>query len=605
MLNPQLEGQLQQLGLNPDTPPDPQMWARLLGEISQNYEARETTEAALEDSKRFFESMYEAARRPALELSLMFQVRSALANKLELADVIRTIVEVTAQTFGYKLVSVYLLEGDELVLQHQVGYDQVVARVPINNGVAGRVARTGRAVFLEDVSTNPDFIGAVAGLTAEICVPLKHDDKVVGILNVEVTHGQQLTHDDFDLLTALALDVEIAIKQASLYTALRDSNEKYQLVVDNVQEVIFRADLDGHWTFLNNAWEKMSGYSIQESLGQHVSGYLSPEELEKSVTMGDMLIKNEEPFVHFSVSLKKRDGTTLPVETRMQAVRDEHGQPLCITGTIIDISERVQMQQHALELMLKVRTVESLKGFLTSITHDLRTPLSTINTTVYLLRRRLENQPDENRYLDRLEEQVNYLIRAVEDILEMSHLEEEVVEFDFVRVNLHSLIRDVMFTLEPMSRAKQQRLTFDLHENVQFVVVDQMMLGKALRHLLKNAISYTPDNGAITIRVAQSAQWITVEIEDTGIGIEAEDLPLIFERFYKANKARTSGNAGTGLGLSIVKKIVDAHHGTIEVNSVLGQGSIFKLSLPLTPDQFPTPSPDATNRNRSAAPLYS
>lgn len=581
MLHPQLEQQLCQLGIGVDNPPDPQTWARLLSDISKNYTAHQATELELAENRGFFESMYEAAHRQALELTLMFKVRNALGSQLDLDDVIRTVVEETANTLGYGLASLYMIEGNELVLKHQIGYSPDFYRFPLTRGVMGRVARTGEAVLIEDVKTDPDCVAVIEGLTSEICIPLHNAGHVVGVLNIETKDGRKLTREDFDLVWAVGLDVEIAIEQARLYTALRDSIEKYHLVVDNVREIIFRIDLDGRWTFLNNAWERLSGYSLDESLGQHVSRFLPPDELRKSRGLGGSLIKSTEPFVRFPTFLRRRDGTDLPVETHMQAVRDDAGHPLFITGTIADISDRVQKQQQAMELMLKARTVESLRGFLSGVSHDLRTPLSTINTTVYLLRRRLENHPGEERYLDRLEEQVGYLTRAVEDMMEMSHLDEESFEFTFVQTNLNTLIRDVLYVMEPMAQNKQQHINFICGSDPLLITADQMMLGKVVRNLLKNAINYTPAEGVITIRALMTDTTAIIEVEDTGIGIEQADLSLIFDRFYKANKARTAGSSGTGLGLSIVKKIIEAHHGTVEVTSELGRGSTFRVILPV------------------------
>src|SRR5918997_1423575 len=115
-----------------------------------------------------------------------------MALDLDLRSVLRGVVEAIAETYGYTQVSAYLLEGEELVLQHQVGYEQVIERVPIAGGVSGRAVRTGKPVLVEDVSAEPDFLGAVAGLTSEICVPLFDEGEAVGFVNVESTGGAKL-----------------------------------------------------------------------------------------------------------------------------------------------------------------------------------------------------------------------------------------------------------------------------------------------------------------------------------------------------------------------------------------------------------------------------
>jgi diguanylate cyclase (GGDEF)-like protein/PAS domain S-box-containing protein len=194
---------------------NPLYWIGVLLDITEQKLAQE----ALKESE-------EIHRRQAQELSLLYRVSSAVAQELDLSVVFRTVVEAVAQTFGYTLVSAYLLENETLVLQHQVGYDRVVERIPISEGISGRVVRTGEPVLLEDVREDPAFIGAVEGITSEVCVPLFDRGEVVGILNVESMGGVVLTEADLRLVSALAEQVGGAIGRARLYTQVRESEER-------------------------------------------------------------------------------------------------------------------------------------------------------------------------------------------------------------------------------------------------------------------------------------------------------------------------------------------------------------------------------------------
>jgi len=190
----------------------------ILASVRDITERKKTEEALRESEGRH--------RRQAQELALLYRVSTAAAQELDLPIVFRTVVEAVAQTFGYALVSAYLLEGEELVLQHQVGYDRVIERIPITEGVGGRVARTGRSVLLEDVREDPAFLGAIEGIVSEVCVPLFDHGMVVGILNIESTGGVKLTEDDLRLMTALAEQVGGVIGRARLYTRVRESEER-------------------------------------------------------------------------------------------------------------------------------------------------------------------------------------------------------------------------------------------------------------------------------------------------------------------------------------------------------------------------------------------
>jgi diguanylate cyclase (GGDEF)-like protein len=190
----------------------------ILASVRDITERKQTEEALRESEGRH--------RRQAQELALLYRVSTAAAQELDLPIVFRTVVEAVAQTFGYALVSAYLLEGEELVLQHQVGYERVIERIPITEGVSGRVARTGRSVLLEDAREDPAFLGAIDGIVSEVCVPLFDHGRVVGILNIESTGGVKLTEGDLRLMTALAEQVGGVVGRARLYTRVRESEER-------------------------------------------------------------------------------------------------------------------------------------------------------------------------------------------------------------------------------------------------------------------------------------------------------------------------------------------------------------------------------------------
>ena len=182
--------------------------------------------------------LYASAQRQAQELALLDRVRTALAREIALPDLIKTVVEAIAQTFGYNLVSLYLLRGDTLHLQHQVGYDQVIKEIPITGGISGRVVRTGQPILIEDVHTDPNFLEAIPGIASEVCVPLFDQGQVVGVLNVEASEEHQLSEADLRLLTALGEHVSIAITRARLYTeALEAARLKAEFLATMSHEI--------------------------------------------------------------------------------------------------------------------------------------------------------------------------------------------------------------------------------------------------------------------------------------------------------------------------------------------------------------------------------
>jgi len=184
--------------------------------------ARKAADAALRASEARYRTLLISAERQARELLLLDRVRTALARELDPDAVVRVVVEAIAATFGYTQVSLYLREGADHVLQHQIGYDRVLARVPVTAGVSGRSIAEDRALLIADVASEPAFLGAIDGITSEICVPLSDAGQAVGFLNVESVGGVRLDEDDLRLMAALGEQTGIALGRARLHRALRE-----------------------------------------------------------------------------------------------------------------------------------------------------------------------------------------------------------------------------------------------------------------------------------------------------------------------------------------------------------------------------------------------
>ena len=239
--------------------------------LFQDVTARREAEEVLKESEHRY-------RRQARELSLLHQVRTALAHEIGIGAVFRTVVEAVAETYGYTLVSAYLLEGEDLVLQHQVGYAQVIDRVRVPEGVMGRVARSGRAELLEDVREDSAFLGAIEGIVSEVCVPLVDEGEVVGTLNVESTYGVKLTEDDLRLMGALGDHVGLAVGRARLHARARESEARFRSLIQNASDVVMVVDEEGAVRYISPAVERVLGYKPEEVIGNDAFEVVHPED---------------------------------------------------------------------------------------------------------------------------------------------------------------------------------------------------------------------------------------------------------------------------------------------------------------------------------------
>ncbi|MBI4563310.1 MAG: PAS domain-containing protein [Planctomycetes bacterium] len=228
------------------------------------------------------------------------------------------------------------------------------------------------------------------------------------------------------------------------------------------------------------------------------------------------------------------------------------------------------------------RSYEELRReFVANASHELRTPLALIRGFVEALQDgAVDDRAKARDYLATIAKHVDQLTNLVSDLLDLSRLESNSWRPKKMRINLEDPVRKAVEALQPAARRKAQSILLELPEAVPDVAGDPDFLERAIQNLVDNAIKYTPEGGEIRVALRAEGTNVATEVSDNGIGIPAEDLPRVFERFYRVDKSRSREMGGTGLGLSIVKHIVQEHGGTISASSQPGRGSVFRMVLP-------------------------
>jgi len=227
------------------------------------------------------------------------------------------------------------------------------------------------------------------------------------------------------------------------------------------------------------------------------------------------------------------------------------------------------------------RYQELRKEFVANVSHELRTPLTMIRGFVETLKEGAILDPAKGpEFLLIIERHAQLLTNLVENLLDLSRLESPHGLPRRVRVDLSAVVQRVLELRLPAAQKKKQALVSEVLGALPSVAGDPDYLERAVSNLVDNAIKYTPEGGSIRVSAQKNGTSLKVEVRDTGIGIPETDLPRIFERFYRVDRSRSRDMGGTGLGLAIVKHVVQAHGGTVEVSSRLGEGSTFRLLLP-------------------------
>lgn len=453
--------------------------------------------------------------------------------------------------------------------------DQFAGRVPPNKGWR---------IFHEDGSPFPTELNpaAIALRTGEVQSNVimgvhKPDETVKWIALYSQPLFNSTNSQPYAVLTTFMDITEIRNTQ----NKLRQERDLLRTLIDSTPDYIFLKDADGRFILTNTAHAQAAGIINPDDLiGKTAFDVFSPqlatqfhEDDQRIIDSGEALINAERETVDAQGQRKFVLTTKIPW-------RDKDGQILGLVGISRDVTERKLLESQTVALAAEQERVRVLQRFIADMSHDFRTPLSVINSSTYLLHR-LTNSEKREEKLRSIEQQSDRMLKLLDDLLEMGRLDEKEVVFQFTNESINSLIQMIVNGFQAAAANKSQTLEFIPDPLLPLTRIDALKFSRAVIHLVENAINYTPANGKITLRTGIDGQQITLSIADNGIGIAEDDLPHIFERFYRADSARTSTTGGSGLGLPITKKIIDGHHGSISVESILGKGSTFLIKLPL------------------------
>jgi two-component system sensor histidine kinase BaeS len=234
------------------------------------------------------------------------------------------------------------------------------------------------------------------------------------------------------------------------------------------------------------------------------------------------------------------------------------------------------------------RTDKLRKNIIADIAHELRTPLSNIRGYIEALCDGVIELDESNKKY--MHDQTLLLTRLVDDLHQLALAESGELQLSREVNDIVGIANAAVKSLQPKIIAKKLNVNLDLPEISANAMVDRGRIQQVFLNLLVNAINYTPEKGKITISIHKNTKEIEVSIADTGIGISAEDLPYIFERFYRVDKSRTRASGGSGLGLTIASRLIEAHGGKMKAESTLGKGSTFSFTLPVYEEHDQTQS---------------
>ncbi|MDD4074969.1 MAG: HAMP domain-containing sensor histidine kinase, partial [Eubacteriales bacterium] len=231
---------------------------------------------------------------------------------------------------------------------------------------------------------------------------------------------------------------------------------------------------------------------------------------------------------------------------------------------------------------------QSRRSFVANVSHELRSPLTSMRGFLEAMEDGTIPPEEQPHYLNIVIGENKRMSSMVNDLLDLSRIESGQTVFKPERFDVHDLIVRTLLTFEARITTKQLDISVDFPEDRMFVWADQNQIAQVVRNLVDNAIKYTPDGGQLAVSTSANKRMVVVRVQDSGQGIAAEDVPHVFDRFFKGDKAHTpTGTASTGLGLSIVKRIIEQHGQNIYVESAVGRGSAFIFTLQRCDEERP------------------
>ena len=508
--------------------------------------------------------------------------------------------------------------------------DDIPEPYPPGKGVTARVLREGKPLLINaDDMDDPNVLIIGERPLSWLGVPLKVNDDVIGVMAVQhYTNRTAYNEHDIRVMEFVSVTVASALNKIRVSEELAESNLRLNQMANNIAEAFWiSTELQPNQAYLNPAAEKIFGFpihQINEDNSLLLSGMLPPYDREYSRILDQQRRGLQTSFVF---RYRRPDGQERWIVNNSYPVLDEAGKHIRTTGYARDITEEMDYQSKLREVNekletrvrerteeletnrdeLKLANVELEKAsrmkdeFLASMSHELRTPLTGIlGLTEALQYQTYGPLTDKQLYvLKNIELSGHHLLELINDVLDVSKIEADKLELNLVPCQLSELCQASLQLTKGMAHQKKIYLDFKITPAEIVVMADPRRVKQMLVNLISNAIKFTPVEGKAGLEVVCHPEQnrVTLQVWDSGIGISAEDQTRLFKPFVQLDASLSRQQTGTGLGLVLVSHLAEMHGGSIQMESVVGQGSRFTISLPWSETHTRPEERHTTNAN--------
>lgn len=357
--------------------------------------------------------------------------------------------------------------------------------------------------------------------------------------------------------------IKIARTMQEMSTLRVMERERLKTLVESIGSALLMFGREGNVNLVNGIFRQTFGFTDNEVLGKSFHSIGLPTEIEKLIE--DVFLTEQ---VHENHVKLENNGIVSYVKVYGAPVIGDHGNWLGIVVVLHDITELVRLEN--------VR-----KDFVANVSHELRTPVTSIKGFAETLLDGAMDEPEVKKdFLEIILKESERLQLLIEDLLQLSHMERDEFTLQFAPINLIEVIDDALSVVS--GNINRKNMVVDVNGPGRITVEgDASRLIQVMVNLFSNAIAYSKEKTTITISIKAFAEIVQIEVKDQGIGIGELELSRLFERFYRVDRGRSRDSGGTGLGLAIVKHLVEAHSGSVTVESKIGVGTTFRISLPI------------------------
>ncbi len=393
---------------------------------------------------------------------------------------------------------------------------------------------------------------------------------ITGPIKEVTSKAERLAKGDFGQIIAVKSQDEVGqltemfnyltVRLKSTLDEMHSEKNKVETILTHMTDGIIAVSKHGHVIHANPAAYKI--FNVREADLYEKDFDEIAESLNLGITIEDLFNDSDRNFNILSIN-------HLIIKLNVVLFKNEKNETAGAILVLQDVTEQERLD--------KMR-----KEFVANVSHELRTPLTTIKSYAEtLLDGALDSRDIAVNFLNVINSESERMTRLVKDLLQLSKLDYDKVEWNMKEIKLPEIIKECVFKMEIAAKQKEQSLTYRLDEEGLKMVGDKDRVEQVIINILSNAIKYTPEGGSISVAAGRTEDdRIELRIADTGMGIPKEDLPRLFERFYRVDKARSRMMGGTGLGLSIAKNIVEAHNGSIRIESEYGKGTDVIINFP-------------------------